>query len=422
MPDYNQVKTNVRNMIEGGAKEEQIDAYLAREGVTPDDLKAAPKAAASSPKRFPLPEEFGVSPLEEKIIDFAVPMALPTVGSAIGGTIGGVPGSAVGSFLGEAGNQALGITERSNLQLGLAAGLPLALPALGRGFKFAKRFFTPRAGAETLNRLAGPEVEHFISRYAPAGKAAELFEAAKQAGGSVQMTNTLNALDDVIGQLDSASTPPAVLTNAKNLWLKIAGKNGAFDPTDLQQELEIFGKTVAKLERVEGSPFGVGKKVFSALLDDLDNAIGQGVPGAATLRLARDTFKRSAAIEDAIEISGKALKVLRGQGDAVSFNPGEVIRKLQGDKFFGQSFSQAEQKEIFGLLTNLNKIPALRPGAGQQFGSGAIMQGLKMAGFGGGVGLFTGGPTGGAIGTAIGIPAGPAQEVWRNFWIAVKDR
>src|SRR3990172_755089 len=345
MPDYNQVKTNVRNMIEGGAKEEQIDAYLAREGVTPDDLKAAPKAAASSPKRFPLPEEFGVSPLEEKIIDFAVPMALPTVGSAIGGAIGGVPGSA-----------------------------------------------------------------------------AELFEAAKQAGGSVQMTNTLNALDDVIGQLDSASTPPAVLTNAKNLWLKIAGKNGAFDPTDLQQELEIFGKTVAKLERVEGSPFGVGKKVFSALLDDLDNAIGQGVPGAATLRLARDTFKRSAAIEDAIEISGKALKVLRGQGDAVSFNPGEVIRKLQGDKFFGQSFSQAEQKEIFGLLTNLNKIPALRPGAGQQFGSGAIMQGLKMAGFGGGVGLFTGGPTGGAIGTAIGIPAGPAQEVWRNFWIAVKDR
>src|SRR3989304_2300518 len=133
MPDYNQVKTNVRKMIEGGAKEEQIDAYLAREGVTPDDLKAAPKAAASSPKRFPLPEEFGVSPLEEKIIDFAVPMALPTVGSAIGGTIGGVPGSAVGSFLGEAGNQALGITGRSDLQLGLGAGVGAGASLLERG-------------------------------------------------------------------------------------------------------------------------------------------------------------------------------------------------------------------------------------------------------------------------------------------------
>jgi len=423
MPDYNQVKTNVRNMIEGGAKEEQIDAYLAREGVTPDDLKAAPKAAASSPKRFPLPEEFGVSPLEEKIIDFAVPMALPTVGSAIGGAIGGVPGSAAGSFLGEAGNQALGLTERSNLQLGLAAGLPLVPSIFKRSGAFVRRFMTPRAGAETLNRLAGPEVEHFISRYAPAGKAAELFEAAKQAGGSVQMTNTLNALDDVIGQLDSASTPPAVLTNAKNLWLKIAGKNGAFDPTDLQQELEIFGKTVAKLERVEGSPFGVGKKVFSALLDDLDNAIGQGVPGAATLRLARDTFKRSAAIEDAVEISGKALKSLRGQGDAVSFNAAEVIRKLQGDKFFGQAFSQAEQKEIFGLLTNLNKIPALRPGAGIQAGSFRRIGELMMGGAGGGLVAAGGGSPGQiAVGTVAGMAIPPTQEVMRNIWIALNMR
>src|SRR3990172_612079 len=192
------------------------------EVIAQESPHATSPTAASSPKRFPLPEEFGVSPLEEKIIDFAVPMALPTVGSALGGAIGGVPGSAVGSFLGEAGNQALGLTERSNLQLGLAAGLPLALPALGRGFKFAKRFFTPRAGAETLNRLAGPEVVDFIFRFAPAGKAAELFEAARQQGGAIQMTKTLDSLDDVIRQLDSASTPPAVLTNAKNLWMKIS--------------------------------------------------------------------------------------------------------------------------------------------------------------------------------------------------------
>jgi len=311
-----------------------------------------------------LPPEFDVSAGGETIAQSVLPTALGIAGSPFG-----VPGIAAGSVIGEAINQFLGISPRSNLQLGLAAGVPFVPSVIKRGGQLISRIATPRAGAETLNRLAGPEAEKFIEKLAPSQGYKMLFNQASQQGGLIQMTNTASKLDDLIQQMKDLSTPPTVLQYAKNLRDKITQKNGIFTPDDLQQELELFGRMVSKLEGEEGSPFGIGKSTYRAMINDLDNAINAGTQGAATLKLARDTFKRAAAVDDLSSWIRHATKPLRAQGDAVQFNPAEVLRNMKMDEFFSQAFTKTEQKEIEALLTKLNKIPALRPGAGQQAGS-----------------------------------------------------
>ena len=61
-------------------------------------------------------------------------------------------------------------------------------------------------------------------------------------------------------------------------------------------------------------------------------------------------------------------------------------------------------KDLFAFL---NTLPALKPGAGQQWGSGAAYERVIKAGMGGtaggGIGFAVGGPVGAGIGTAAGM-------------------
>src|SRR3972149_54056 len=77
---------------------------------------------------------------------------------------------------------------------------------------------------------------------------------------------------------------------------------------------------------------------------------------------------------------------------------------------FYKIIKRAGQKEIIGLLNKLNRIPALQPGAGQQFGAGQFWHTFsKMGAAGGGgasVGFLFGRPD---IGAGIGFGLGVAD-------------
>src|SRR5216117_595003 len=76
-----------------------------------------------------------------------LPTALSYAGAALGGGVGtpfgltvpgAVAGGAVGSMAGEGLNQALGITEPSLSQIGLAGAVPAAIGGIGTGFRAAR--------------------------------------------------------------------------------------------------------------------------------------------------------------------------------------------------------------------------------------------------------------------------------------------
>jgi len=370
------------------------------------------------PQPFPTPsaqEEALQAPIEDKILTGGGKMmgqaALPTAGMVGGSALGAMTGPAApvaipameagGSMAGEWLNQKLGITQPSNLQIGLAGAAPLAGRMLPAALKFATK------GRDTLNKVAAQEAENFIQRYLPNQSAQALFQQAESQGESIAMNKTAQTLDAMISKMQKASTPPAVMTRLENLSQKIAANGGALRPTDVQQEMEIVGKTVRTLESQEGSPFGAAKKVFEAMNADLDAA-----PAGQTLSLARQTFKRASVVDEMSDSISKATKLLRGQ-ESAQFNANQVINDLNKNKFFKQSFNPQEQKEIMDLLGKLNKIPVLKPGAGVQIGSGRFWHGLGGLASplgAGAAGELMGGPGGAAVGTMVGVAAPPVVE------------
>jgi hypothetical protein len=78
MADFDKIRRNVKRMVDGQAPEAEIDSYLGSEGVTPDQLRAAPKGAdrtfGGDPDlqgEYKLAKQF-TSPLQRRILDSAM--------------------------------------------------------------------------------------------------------------------------------------------------------------------------------------------------------------------------------------------------------------------------------------------------------------------------------------------------------------
>ena len=193
----------------------------------------------------------------------------------------------------------------------------------------------------------------------------------------------------------------------------------------MQKELEGAGQIIKSIKTRGGSGTGAVKNVFKALIDDLDDVIKSShpsQPASQTLRTARDVFKREAVIGEMKDSIEAATKVLRGQGANVQFNANLVLKDLGKNEFYKDAFTAAERTEIEGLFKLLNKIPALRPGAGAQFGSGRVAEMVRSGSIGGGIGVLSGGGPGAVVGTAIGTVVPPTVEFAKNLSVAMQMR
>ena len=372
---------------------------------------------------------------------YVKPAVLPTVGgiagAAFGGGIGtpfgmtvpgGIAGGAVGSMLGEAGNEAMGITEPSWGQIGLAGGIPLAVGAGAAGLRALAPFATAGRAAQVLNALAPEEAAGKLAAMAPKVNASSLFKQATAAQVTIPMNRTALKLEDMIDELSDVSSGvkranSQVLNYIKGLREKIATSPGGLTPLALQRELEGAGNVVKSVNVKGGTGSGSIKQVFKSMVNDLDDAAkmaNPGLPGAQTLLAARDAFKRESVVKEIGEAITDATKNLRGQGDFVQFNSNQVLKDLGKNRFYTDALSATERGEVESLLKLLNKIPALRPGAGSQFGSGRVQEMLRMSAIGGGAGALAGGGPGAAAGAAIGIVIPPMLEFGKNVATAMQ--
>ena len=372
---------------------------------------------------------------------FIKPAVLPTAGGIAGAAFGGgvgtpfgmtVPGSiagaSIGSALGEAGNQALGITDPSLGDIGLAAAIPAAVGTVSAGVRALMPFARAGKAAATLNALAPDEAAARVGKLAPKVPAAALFKQATEARVTIPMNRTLHMLDDMLDDLTNVSggvqkANSQVIGYLKGLKAKLTTSPGGLTPLALQRELEGAGNVVKSVNARGGTGSGAIKQSFKAMIDDLDDAAkmaNPALPAAQTLVQARNAFKRESVLSEIGDAITDATKNLRGQGELVQFNANAVLKSISKNRFYTQALSASERGEIEGLLKLLNKIPALRPGAGAQFGSGRLLGALRMSAFGGGVGAAVGGSAGGAAGAAIGVIAPPIVEFGRNVSVAMQ--
>lgn len=375
------------------------------------------------------------------IRQFVKPAVLPTglgiAGAAFGGGVGtpfgltvpgGVAGGAAGSAAGEALNQALGITEPSLGQIGIAAAIPAAVGTAAAVARPLARFATAARAAQTLNALAPDEAAARLARLTPRVPAKVLFKQATEQRVLIPATKAAGVIDDMLDDLTRASkgvqrVNSQVIGYLKGLKAKLESQPAGVSPAEFQRELEGAGQVIKSVGARGGSGSGAVKKVFNALIGDLDEAAktaNPAMPAASTLIAARDTFKRESVIREIGEMIQDATKLLRGQGGQIQFNANQVIRDIGKNKFYADAFTAAERKEVESLLKLLNNIPALRPGAGAQFGSGRVQEMLRLTAVGGAGGAMMGGGSGGAIGAAAGAMAQPVLEFGRNFATALQ--
>lgn len=423
---------------------EELDKQIAAD---PDYQKLAPERQVEFAKRVyrhagygqerPTADDPELPPPDDLLSSLgriAKPAILPTIGEAAGAAAGvalspvlgpAAPylGMAGGGITGEGLNQVFGITAPSREQLILAGLVPPAVTAGVRGLQTASRFFPPSQAARTLNEIAPKEAARVIQKYEPVGPSGPLFEVAKQAGDTIPMTSTVQAIADLKSELSHLSSGAREQKRQADRYLtglekKIADSGGALNPADMQAELRALGEIIGNMQKPGASSVGLGeaKRLFSTMADDLDNAANAG---AQTLKAARDTFRREKAVEDIQQSISDATRITRGQGGDAQFNASRVIADLKKDRFFTKSFNADEQEEIFGLFKKLNKIPALPPPSGVQFGSGRLMQAGIRAGAGAGLGQMAGGTTGATAGAIAATALPPVAESIRLFGMAM---
>jgi hypothetical protein len=349
--------------------------------------------------------------------------ALPTLGSiALPAAATAVLGPAnapfvplemgIGSGIGEAANQALGITEPSILQIGLAAGLP---PVAGYGANVL-RGAAKLPGA--LNTAAPNMAKTQMAGYRGAVPAADVMEQATQQGLTIPLTDTTRVLQEMRNMMfdQTPAGQKAFEKVLKDTGLEnLATSPGGITPSKMQALLHDIGKLQADASSETGS--GISKeylgRFFKSLNDDLDNS-------GSALGPAREYWKREQVLNDIEQRINSAVFTPKGQGSQTQFSAQKIINELNDTseglgKWFSQSFSRSEQAEIKNLFGFLNTIPSLQPGAGQQFGSGKFWERVTHAGAGGGigygVGLAVAGPPGAAIGGGIGLFAPEAMNI-----------
>ena len=370
---------------------------------------------------------------------FVKPAILPTLGGmagmALGGVVGtgmggmtipgGVIGGGIGSALGEAGNQALGITEPSIGNVAMAGAMPMAIGGAAAALRPLMPFMGVGRAAQTLNALAPEEAAAAVGKMMPKIPAAALFQSAAQSGAQVPLTKTVQKIGEMLDDLTNVSTGVQkangqVIGYLKGLQNLLETNPQGLTPIALQRELEGAGNVIKSVNTKGGTGSGAIKQVFKTLVNDMDDAAGMGGSGAQLLSSARDAFKKESVMKEIGEAITDATKNLRGQGELVQFNANAVLKQIAKNEFYDTALSATEKGEMESLLKLLNKIPALRPGAGAQFGSGRMATLAASATFGGGTGFAMGGPAGGAIGTAAGMAIPPVVEFGKNVATAMQ--
>lgn len=351
-------------------------------------------------------------------------IALPAAATAILGpaNVPFIPlEQGIGSGIGEGINQLTGITEPSLTQLGLATFAPIALGYSANVLRGAAKL--PGALNAEAPNMAKAQMTGYRgllqngSDIYKGHSSREVMEAATKEGLTIPLTGTTKVLQDMRNMMfdQTPAGQKAFEKVLKDTGLEDLATGGDITPSKMQALLHDIGKLQADASSETGS--GISKeylgKFFKSLSEDLDNS-------GSALAPAREYWKREQVLNDIENRINNAVFTPKGQGLQTQFSAQKIINELNDTseglgKWFDQSFSFREQREIKALFGFLNTIPALQPGAGQQFGSGKFWERVTHAGAGGGIGygigMYTGIPGAAAVGAGVGMLAPEAMNV-----------
>lgn len=347
--------------------------------------------------------------------------ALPAIGMA-GGARGGVPGIALGSMGGEALNQVLGITKPSAGQIAAQGEAALGGSVLGAAGKAFIRVGGPWM-AEQLNKLAPEAAATFLGKFAPAVNPRGLFEAASKSSLQVPVPRLMEMINRELPTLTAKGAQPEGWAQAATELEKIRNlltTNGwKMSSKDVLQQHQALGELMAG---AKGNARKTYANLYHQLGEEVDTYIsskGIDTPAAMQIKQAWMDYKRQATVNEIMANVNQVTTHLKNQGNNVSFNGGRLLDLVEKNRFFDTAFSETEKADIRAVLGKLNTIPALRPGAGQQFGSGQAVQALKLGAMtGGGVGFVSHDPFTAGAAAAVGIAIPPVANTIRNIWTA----
>lgn len=378
------------------------------------DMKSVPAPKSGIPEPAPSSAAEDMMGIARTAGQWAKQGALPAIGSAV------LPAAAtalfppaaglapilrgIGSGIGEAGNQALGITEPSWKQIAASTLIPMGMEV---GANLAR---TGKALTPALNTQAPQMATSQMAGYKSSVPAKQLFDQATKQGVTIPLNTTMTVLQDMRNSIANA-TPAgqkAFETVLKQTGLEdLATTPAGVSPAKMQNVLADIGKLQTQAAKEGGLKANYLGKFFASLSDDLEQS-------GAALGPARQAFKREAVLNELDDAINNAFFIKKGQGAQGEFSANKVLNMLNKTsegtgKFFAQAMTKGEQGEIKDLFGFLNTLPALKPGAGQTFGSGGFFDKVSRAGLSGGagasLGFAMGGPTGAAIGGGIGMLA-----------------
>lgn len=359
--------------------------------------------------------------LMEKVAPVIKPAIAPTLGMMAGGPIGAglagttglITGEALGGLAGEGYNQISGVTEPSVKNLALAAATGPAFRLLTGTGKLALQ--SGRSLAERLNEEGYQSAKSAVSALPVTAKGdiPGLFQSALSSSEPVLMPT--NAEKEVYSQFNKLTADPniktrptdviGILDEYKKLFThELTGETKPVSIPEMQGMLENLG---SKMQEFEGNSKGALTQVWKALHKDLEAAAAAN-PQAAELLKARTASMRSRAIDTLMNEVENANKLNRGQ-EVEQFNANTALKKITDNPFYEKAFSKKEQSQIEKMLMDLNRIPALKPGAGAMYGSGAnFLQNALVAG--GATAMATGNLPGAGL-----IAAGASINLYKNI-------
>lgn len=363
----------------------------------------------------------------QKIVRGAAPsIAGGAIGAGIGTAVapgaGTVIGAMVGSGAGEAVTQFLdplksGVTDASVRQIAAATVLPV-VPAA------ARRFFASLPGAaaglqQFLFKQLGDAGERLVSLFAPPpGTASTLFNEARALGARTSFPGSIGGLGVPLTATATTAREIAeevgksqfVTGGSKALAARataFASRNQApFDEFRLNQS--DLGAVVRSLERQGGAALGRAKKLYAAMWDDLDDALGNAPgPLGDKLRSAIDAFKRE---EAATFFKGYfSASTVRRVGQQNLDVDGLMTRIDRNRDVLKRLIPESEIGEVLTTLAPFAKIPTMAktPRLGFEtmpFAERAVVSGLLGASAGG-LGFGAGGALGGAATGVLAVEA-----------------
>lgn len=362
------------------------------------------------------------------LLRFLIEMAPATIGTGFGSLLG-LPGAIAGGVGGELAGQEFGLTPRSNLGIGLAAGGPL----LGRTAGVIKKGFAKIAGqgikavvpvrvaiARNIMKKAVDEFESLGTaiiakqRGFMAVAPSKLFSIAERANVRIPAFRTyktrqaFNVIRKDIRKtgLDQLPEGRRVLKLIDSLEEAFKGSTIGF--AELVNARTLVGSAVKQASRAGGQKLGSTKLFFKAIVDDMDHLASLGGKTGAKGKIAKAAFERTKldfAIKDLQEevaksISGIAGKIGRTLNVRKLRNRIDDLTNIQHPSY-NKKMTEALEDELPGIKKRLIELSEFADSS--PAGPGSLVVRTIGAGVGGTIGQSVAGNVGAVAGGLIGV-------------------